>query len=279
MKKIKKLIKYSKKEGKKKYMKEINKKNLEERKGFGSFHSEDVETLIRQPEKEFQVPKIYEEISKKSEERVKRILKPYSENINEYYGSKEIKEELFLLGKEYTFINHGAFGANLRIILEESYEWNKYCEEQPLRFYDRELLPLIVNSIREMAKFINCSPVDLYPLQNVTSGLNSIIKSINIEEEEEIMCLSLTYGSTKKILLDKCIESKCKLNIVQIKLPIQSEDTIISRIKEEINEKTRVIILDQITSNTSLEIPIEEISIYCKERNIIGKLFFFKLKN
>jgi isopenicillin-N epimerase len=120
-----------------------------------------------------------------------------------------------------------------------------------------------------MSKFLNCSPKDLLPLQNVTSGLNCVIKSLNLYENEEIMCLSLTYGSTKKMLNDKCIENNLKLNIVQIPLKSITKEKIINNIKNQINDKTRIIFLDEITSASAILLPIKEISQICRENNIM----------
>ena len=82
--------------------------------------------------------------------------------------------------------------------------WKYNIEKQPLKFFDRDLFPLIVFGIREIAKNINCPAKEIFPLNNVTTGLNSIIQNININNNNEVACLSLTYGSTKKILKDKC---------------------------------------------------------------------------
>jgi isopenicillin-N epimerase len=38
---------------------------------------------------------------------------------------------------EFTFVNHGAFGATMRCVLQEVRCWQEYCELQPLRFMDR----------------------------------------------------------------------------------------------------------------------------------------------
>ena len=44
----------------------------------------------------------------------------------------------FLLDlNEFTFVNHGAFGATMRSVLQEVRCWQHHCELQPLRFMDR----------------------------------------------------------------------------------------------------------------------------------------------
>jgi isopenicillin-N epimerase len=78
------------------------------------------------------------------------------------------------------------------------------------------------------------------------------------------MCFSITYGSTKKILNDLCIRSGATLKIVDIPLPISSKDDIIKRVSNEMTSNTKLVIIDQITSNTALNLPIKELSVISK---------------
>lgn len=49
----------------------------------------------------------------------------------------------FGLDQSWCFINHGAFGACLKTVLEAVSATDQYLEKQPLRFIDRELLPQV----------------------------------------------------------------------------------------------------------------------------------------
>jgi len=70
----------------------------------------------------------------------------------------------------FTFLNHGAFGATMTPVLEEACRWRLFCEQQPLSFFDRTLLPLTAHAVRAMSKFWGVPPVELVPLSNVTAG-------------------------------------------------------------------------------------------------------------
>jgi hypothetical protein len=92
-----------------------------QRCGFGSFHSEDVEVLIRQSDEVYRPPAIYQKIAGAT------THPPL------HYG-RETKAALFGLDPAWDFLNHGAFGAVLEPLLRESYAWRAYCEKQPLRY-------------------------------------------------------------------------------------------------------------------------------------------------
>lgn len=65
--------------------------SLANRKGFGSFHSEDVEVLIRQSETEYNVPEVYDEVLSKSLTRNSSI-------ISDFKFGRTAKSNLFALG-------------------------------------------------------------------------------------------------------------------------------------------------------------------------------------
>lgn len=54
-----------------------------------------------------------------------------------------VQRKHFMLGSEYHFVNHGAFGAVARTVFEAATRWREYAEIQPLKFIDRELLKSI----------------------------------------------------------------------------------------------------------------------------------------
>jgi len=56
--------------------------------------------------------------------------------------------------QEWTFLNHGAFGAVLKEALLTSQRVQNYAESQPVRFIDRELFPQIVMVHARLADFI-----------------------------------------------------------------------------------------------------------------------------
>jgi hypothetical protein len=67
------------------------------RKGFGSFHSEDVEVLIRQSEADYHVPEVYDEVLSKSFARNSSI-------IDSFQFGHTAKNDLFSLGNFQTFL-------------------------------------------------------------------------------------------------------------------------------------------------------------------------------
>ena len=155
------------------------------RKGFGSFHSDDVDELVCSSTLDYQIPTIWNDIGKQTVLDIEVENVTGSAMIESPYGNR-LKHVFPVARSMWTFINHGAFGATAEPIIRESNAWRNLCESQPLRFFDRHLLPLSVYSVRRMAEFINCPAKELVPLQNVTSGINSVLNSLELLPMDEV---------------------------------------------------------------------------------------------
>ena len=71
---------------------------------------------------------------------------------SEKFGLEFRKAHFFL--EPVTFLNHGAFGSTLKEALHTVQKWQMHCDSQPLRFFDREMMPILVYVVRRMANFI-----------------------------------------------------------------------------------------------------------------------------
>ena len=160
---------------------------MSSKRDFGSFHSSNVEELIYQSDADYKSPEF-------------DVIFVDSTISNLSLGSSELKRSLFYLDPEFCFLNHGAFGLTFKPTLEYMHKWECFAESQPLRFYDRLIMPLLVDLIRSFAKVLNCRPQELTLVDNCTFAFNSVINSIRLEKNEGVFIFSTCYGVYKKIL-------------------------------------------------------------------------------
>ena len=105
---------------------------------FGSFRSPPIAALIQDPSLDPDPPPGVLD-------HIQAVLP--SLNSSTSFGT-HLADTLFSLDREFTFINHGAFGAALRPLQREAEAWRQRSESQPLRFLDRELFPAVARSVR-----------------------------------------------------------------------------------------------------------------------------------
>ncbi|CAI8058002.1 L-cysteine desulfhydrase [Geodia barretti] len=208
------------------------------KRDFGSFHSSNVEELLRLPEASsaphaalclsspalfvcllhvqevYQPPKIPVDLPSFSSSDLK-------------FG-REAKEAHFHLSASWTFINHGAFGAVLKEALAAAAVWQVYCERQPLRFLDRELLPLLAFTTRRLADFIDATPSELALVPNVTTGINSVIRSVckTFSPQDSVLIFNTTYGAVKKLVRTVSEEVGFSVHELVIHFPLHSHSQV-----------------------------------------------------
>ena len=111
----------------------------------------------------------------------------------------EMRKHFLLDLDNWTFLNHGAFGCVLKDALEVAYKWQCYIERQPLRFVDREMLPLLAHVNRRLAKFVGANPSDIALLPNATAAINTVIRSIDWRPGDTVYYLNTCYYTVKKL--------------------------------------------------------------------------------
>ena len=154
------------------------------------------------------------------------------------------------------------------------------------RYFDRELLPHLTYSNRSLAQFVNGDPTAMALIQNVTSGMNTIISGYCREINKKILYFNVAYGSVKKMLhvysnINNLVEisidfsinqresSDWKDNDATLKFHELLEDTISSLKSSGYDLKDSLLVLDHITSNTAITLPIQSLAKRAKEEGML----------
>ena len=179
------------------------------------------------------------------------------------------------------------------IILTHSYGTTTryHLERQPLRYFDRDLLPHLVYSARRLAHFCR-APRDQFTLiPNVTYGLNTVLRGYGrtYEEKSHVILWDTSYGSLKKMAHEYCPQrvteipvsdyfDRCwddSLNDPSDIFELALRETL-EKIKTENNNNNNnkqienaLLILDHTTSNTALNMPLKKLSGVAKEMNML----------
>ncbi|XP_052698505.1 uncharacterized protein LOC128176299 isoform X2 [Crassostrea angulata] len=226
------------------------------KRDFGSFHASNVQELINLPDSEYEPPAFPEGLE---------IPSFIPHDIE--FGQK-FRDDHTLLEKSCTFLNHGAFGAVMKETLDYAQKWQRYTERQPLRFYDRELLPHLAYVTRRLAKFVGCYPKDLLLMNNATTAINTVVKNIDIQKGDRVYCLNVTYGAVKKLLKWICQQKGAVYQEETIDFPLKGPNSVIDLVKTTLQPGTKLAVFDHIPSNAPFILPVEELSKICQDRNI-----------
>ncbi len=172
------------------------------------------------------------------------------------------------LDPNITFLNHGSFGATPRVVLEKQSEFRAQLEREPVRFFVRELEPLLDDARAHLATFIGADPAGLAFVPNATTGVNSVLRSLDLDLHDELLVTSQEYNACRNVLDYVATTVGARVVVAEIPFPLASADVILERILEKVTSRTRLLLIDHVTSQTALIFPIETIIAELRARGI-----------
>ena len=263
-------------------------------KSFGSFHSDDVEALIRLPADRYTPPELPFDVEDVACPSLPETSTPFASSADFIRCYSHLDRE------KWTFLNHGAFGLALDLGLRRAHSWRMHLESQPLRHFDRYLLDHLAHGARRMVDFVAENENDASRLregvamiQCVTGGLNAVIggHARCTRGRGKVFFYDVAYGSNKKMCEKYHGENAVRIPfeedyLLRLKdskfsnsddldwdddaaeVFIEALDSTIRGVAKD-NGKDSIegsmLILDHITSNTAVHFPIAAIAKYAKE--------------
>lgn len=165
----------------------------------------------------------------------------------------------WLLDPSITFLNHGSFGACPRVVLDRQSALREELEREPVRFFVFELEPMLEAARAEAAAFVGARPDDFVFVRNATEGVNAVLRSIELCAGDELLTTDHAYGACKNVLDHVAAKSGARVVVVRIPFPLSSPDEVVERIVGAVSGRTRLALIDHVTSPTALVFPIERI--------------------
>ncbi|KPA85558.1 hypothetical protein ABB37_01824 [Leptomonas pyrrhocoris] len=173
---------------------------------------------------------------------------------------RAFREQYFSITPNMVFINHGAFGSSLTgaMLIKRMYE--EQMEKEVVEFVDRELLPLIVYSIRSLSRFLHADPRQVVLLQNATFALNSAMRMI--EKDDVVAFLDTEYLSVYKMMWFRCEEVGATLHEIALNKflhddAVMGDDAALTEeLCLQLPPGCTTVVLDYVTSTSALCFPV-----------------------
>ena len=177
-------------------------------------------------------------------------------------------KEHWLLDPSFIYLNHGSFGATPKVVLAKQHEFRHRMELEPVRFLVREIEPLLDKVRADLASLIGAAPDDLAFVPNATSGVNAVLRSLEFSSSDELLVTNHEYNACRNIIDYVASHSGARVEVIEIPFPLRSQDEVIDRVMSRVTGATRLLLIDHITSQTAMIMPVARIVAELNARGI-----------
>lgn len=157
------------------------------------------------------------------------------------------------------FLNHGSFGACPRVVMQRQQELRQQLEREPVLFLGRQLESLLDPARHELAALVRCDAADLAFVPNATTGVNTVLRSLSFEPGDELLVTDHGYNACRNAVDFVAARSGARVVTANIPLPLRSPQQVHDAVMERVTARTRLLLIDHVTSPTGLVLPVEQI--------------------
>lgn len=144
-------------------------------------------------------------------------------------------------------------------------------ERNPDKFFFDGVVPGSRSKVRSsadiVAQFIGASGNNICFVENVTSGIESVLRSISFRPGEKIIITNHNYGAVRLAVERRCSETGAVPLVLDI--PVPADDEEIVRIVDKAADGAKIAVLDHITSQTALLFPVERLVSILREKKVL----------
>lgn len=172
----------------------------------------------------------------------------------------------FLLEPGTAFLNHGSFGTTPRAVLAAAAHWRARMEANPDRFMRYVLPGALRAAAARLAGFLKAKADDVVFVENATSGMNAVLRSLEFRPGDEILVNTHTYNAVRQAIRHVCSRTGASLVEARIDLPIENSAGLEIPIMRKLNRRTKLVVLDHISSPTGLVFPVKRLAALARAR-------------
>jgi isopenicillin-N epimerase len=160
-------------------------------------------------------------------------------------------------------VNHGSFGATPRVVLAAQQEWRRQLEAQPTRFMHETLPAGLAEAAARLGAFLGAEGRDIALLDNATSGCNTVLRSLRLAPDDEVLVLSHGYGAVRNTVRFVTERAGARMTEAAIPFPRPDAGSIVASVAAALTPRTRIAVIDHITSGSALVLPLADIVAAC----------------
>ncbi|MFI6069034.1 aminotransferase class V-fold PLP-dependent enzyme [Micromonospora sp. NPDC051227] len=175
---------------------------------------------------------------------------------------------LFSLDPAVSHLNHGSFGAVPIGVQRAQQRLRDEMEANPLRFFTQGLVDRIAHTRRHLAGFLGADPDGSALVGNTTTGVAVVLQSVGLKAGDEVLSTDHGYGAVSLAIQRECRRTGAVSRVLPIPLAATDEQ-IVQSIRAGLRPgRTRLLVVDQLTSATAKLFPTTAIVGVAREHDV-----------
>ncbi|MET8552669.1 aminotransferase class V-fold PLP-dependent enzyme [Micromonospora zamorensis] len=175
---------------------------------------------------------------------------------------------LFSLDPAVSHLNHGSFGAVPIGVQRAQQRLRDEMEANPLRFFTQGLVDRIAHTRRHLAGFLGADPDGSALVGNTTTGVAVVLQSLGLQPGDEVLSTDHGYGAVSLAIQRECRRTGAVSRVLPIPLAA-SDEQLVQIIRAGLRPgRTRVLVVDQLTSATAKLFPTAAIVGVAREHGV-----------
>ena len=175
---------------------------------------------------------------------------------------------LFSLDPSVSHLNHGSFGAVPIAVQRTQQRLRDEMEANPLRFFTQGLVDRIAHARRHLAAFLGADPDGTTLVGNATTGAAVVLQSLALRPGDEIVTTDHGYGAVALSIARECARTGAVHRTLPVPLTAADED-VVEIVRTGLRSgRTRLLIVDQLTSPTARLFPTAAIVAVAREQGV-----------
>jgi isopenicillin-N epimerase len=167
--------------------------------------------------------------------------------------------EAFGLDPDVLHLNHGAYGVAPGAVRRSAAAWRERAERNPHRFNRVELGGLVAAARERAAGFLGVDPARAAWVRNVSEGVSAVLGSLPLRPGDELVTSTHGYGAVRKALARHAARGGAR--VVEADFPVGAgDDAITAAYAAACSPRTRLVVVDRITSPTAAVIPVAAVA-------------------
>ena len=169
----------------------------------------------------------------------------------------------WLLQDGVLHLNHGSFGATPASVLEAQQRVRSRMEANPTKYflggdYQREL----DSARRVVANFVGGDEAGLVFVNNATAGVNAVLRSLEptLAPGDEIVVTDHEYNACRNAATVSASRTGARVVTAGVPFPLEKSQQVLDAVLVAVTQRTRILMIDAVTSATGLVVPIAEIA-------------------